>query len=255
MCGCYIIPEITKAKIIAVKGGLASLQDTVRSSIADWSDIIGDEIQITNEMQRIKKMRNDTDDVPEEEKSDQKHENINERLSELAKSLPTSIANELEIDEDNDSDNVEEKLAQEWSEHEGLLLRCFWELDGDFGSDLSKFKTNDRLFVSRGMTNSRPNTLMLSDENGIQVAVVANRYNCAYDDFMDAIESFYGRTLIPKIFGGAPLTAIIVNLEKYEHEKERQYLTVKIEQYPHHQCVVPHIEKLARNASPNAGHS
>lgn len=241
-----ISDETTKAKIAAVKGGLSSLQDTVRSSIADWSDIIGDEIQITNEMQRIKKMRNESDDSSDDEKGNKNNENINERLSALAKSLPTSIANELEIDEQNDSVDMEEILAHEWSNKSELLLHCFWEADGDFGADLSGMRINDRVFVSRGMTNSRPNTLMLSNAQGEQIAVVTNRYDCTYDEFMEAIESFYGRTLIPKIFGGTPLTAIIVELEEYEHHNLRQYLWVKIEQFPHHHCVVPHIEALIK---------
>lgn len=240
--------ELTKAKVNAVKGGLASLQDTVRSSIADWSDIIGDEIQIANEMQRIKKMRNDFDDSADEERNNQRNENVNDRLSELAKSLPASMANELEIDEEYELNDIEEELANDWSTNEGLILHGFWEPDAGFGSDLSQLKHDDRLFISRGMTNVRPNTLMLSNTDGNQLAVIINRYSGNYDEFLTAMESFYGRTLVPKIFGGNPLTGKVINIEDYDHEKERQYLTIKIDQHPQHECVIPYLEKALKES-------
>lgn len=232
--------EITRCKVVAVKGGLSAMQDTVRSSIADWSDIIGDEIHIAHEIEKLKKIRVESEDISTKDEEQSLTSNEVERarmLTQLTASLPKELANDLDFDEVDPIDEVVSNLAQDWAEDKKTSLRCFWELNSGFGSDLSGIKTGDRVCVARGMTEDRRGVLMLFNELDQQIAVVTNGFACKYDVFVEAMEEFYGRGFIPKVFGGAPLTAIVKDIEEYEHDKERQYLTVTIEQNPQHRCV------------------
>ncbi len=232
--------ELIKCKVVAVKGGLSSMQDTVRSSIADWSDIIGDEIHIANEIVKLKKIREESSDTQARGEGDSSSSSELARarkLAQLAESLPKELANDLDIEEVDPVDEVVSDLVQEWRENQETNLRCFWEIDSGFGSDLSGLKEGDRVFVAHGMTESRRGALMLVNDSDVQIAVVTNGSICGYDEFVEGMEEFYGRSFIPKIFGGSPPTAIIKNIEEYKHDNERQYLTVAIEQSPKHPCV------------------
>ena len=230
--------ELVKLKVTAVKGGLAAMQDTVRSSIADWSDIIGDEIQIANEINKLKKLRDNTDDfilnnVPI------KLEDINEKITQLLKSLPSEIASDMEFEDDGIVLESIENLAEQWIDEKQLVLHAFYDYNGKFGSDLTQLKIGDRLQLARGMTESRMGALMLWDNNNKQIAVVTNHCtnDCSYEDFVEAFEKFYGKTLIPSLLGGIPITVKVINIDEFDYVSQRQYLSVLVEQQPDHPCV------------------
>ncbi|MCX6074154.1 MAG: hypothetical protein NTY39_07545 [Campylobacterales bacterium] len=235
--------NIVKAKLIAVNGGLSAMQDTVRSSIADWSDIIGDEIQITHETNKLKKIRNDNDEV-NQHIDGSTTENITDKINALIQSLPKEIANDFESYEDTMIEECVEDIANQWLEERQLDLYCFWDSNGMFSSDVSSVKAGDRLSLSRGMTESRMGALMLFNDDNQQVAVVTNvcTNEATYEDFVEAFEAFYGRKLIPKVLNGKPLTVKVIKIEEFDHQSERQHLTVQVEQEPVHPCVFELID-------------
>lgn len=229
--------EIIKSKIIAVKGGLASMQDTVRSSIADWSDIIGDEIQISKEIDKLKKLRNDSMDIQNNQSTT--IEDVDAKINKLMESLPQELLRELEIENDNIVEECIEELADLWIENEGIILDCFWEKESTMIESIDALKVNDRLQLARGMTENRTGALMLYNDNHQQVAVVTNvcTNEAEYDDFVESLEKFYNRKFIPSMLNGNPLSVKILHIEDFNHESERQYLSVIIEKSPNHPCV------------------
>ncbi len=235
--------EVIKSKVIAVKGGLAAMKDTVRSSIADWSDIIGDEIQISNEINKLQKLRNESDDLTQDTESINIEE-VEEKINHLIESLPKELASEIETDEDSIIHESIENLADLWLEEGGTYLHCFWAENSDFGSDLNNIKVDDRLYLARGMTESRMGAFMLFNSENKQIAVVTNHCTteATYENFVEAFEEFYGRKLIPSVLNGIPLSVKVLEIEDYDHEAERQYLTVQVEQSPQHACVFENIE-------------
>lgn len=230
--------ELVKSKVTAVKGGLAAMQDTVRSSIADWSDIIGDEIQISNEINKLKKLRDNTDDVILNNEP-AKLEDVNEKITQLIESLPTEIASDIEFEDDGIVLESIENLADQWMEKEQLVLHAFYDYNGKFGSDLSQLEIGDRLQLARGMTESRMGALMLFNDDNKQIAVVMNHCtnNCNYENFVEAFEEFYGKKLIPSVLNGNPMTVKVIEIDEFNHESQRQNLSVLVEQQPEHPCI------------------
>jgi len=230
--------ELVKSKVTAVKGGLDAMQDTVRSSIADWSDIIGDEIQISNEINKLKKLRDNSDDIILNNEP-AKLEDVNEKIIQLIESLPTEIASDIEFEDDTIILESIESLAEQWMEDEQLVLDAFYDYNGKFTSDLTQLKIGDRLELARGMTESRMGALMLFNDDNKQIAVVMNHCtnDCNYETFAKAFEEFYGKKLIPSILNGNPMTVEVIEIDEFDHESQRQNLSVLVEQQPKHHCV------------------
>lgn len=228
---------ITRAKIIAVNGGLDAMKDTVASSIADWSDIIGDEIEITRELNKLKNLRSADEEAHQKVSNDSISTENEAKISELKKALPAELVSEFEIDEEDRAKAALEALNDNYHENNKLVLSGFWESDGGFANNLSDISVGHRVFVAKGIAGQRTGALIVFNDKDEQVAVVTNACYVpggSYDDFVDAIELFYDRTLIPKCFGGHPLTAIVESIEEYDHASERHHLTISIEQQPMH---------------------
>lgn len=218
----------------AVMMSLLSAQDAVNSSIADWGDIIGDEIHLTKEIDRLKGLRKSADKFEREyldnlkvkKKSD---EDIIKEISELKSALPPS----LRIDEDDDKsyqyELAETLLKNEIEETGKIMLRGFWEKDDSFSGDLSAINPGDKLYISRGFTENRPNVILTFDENDNWVGVITNKFiqeddeiSLDYDSFLDFFEYCIGYKLTPKQFGGVPLPITIeeiddINEHGYKH--------------------------------------
>lgn len=222
--------EIVKAKAITIKSGLLSIQDTVKSSIADWSDVIGDEIKIADEIKKLRKMRDDTEEL----NSSSQIDFINKKINKLEESLSSDIANHLEEDEEEMYNETISELISNYIENGNKIhFECFWEKNAGFSNEFLNLKIGDKLSLSRGMTESRTGALMLfKDEE--QVAVVTNPCNSSnsYDMFVEAFEEIYGRTLLPKFFNGMPLTVKIVNIYDIKEDPDRQYFDIIVEDDP-----------------------
>ncbi|EGR0167536.1 hypothetical protein ACU6D0_000818 [Vibrio alginolyticus] len=225
--------EVTRAKVIAVRGGLDSMKDTVGSSIADWGDIIGDEIQISREVNKLKHLRSAEEEQSTSVSSHQKPTETDTKISQLLESLPPELQRELELE---DVDNVGagiELLQDNWHDDRALYLDSFWEKDGGFTNDLKKLSVGDVVFVAKGIAGNRNGTLMVYNGDHEQVGVIVNcchEVGCNYDDFVSVVEHFYDSLLIPKCFGGTPLKATIESMdESNTTTSNRQYFTIRIE--------------------------
>lgn len=231
--------EVVHSKVIAIKGGLSSMKDTVRSSIADWSDIIGDELEISKEINKLQKIRNEDIEINKDLTNDKTQERDKEIIR-LKEQLPHEFLNELEIDEDFIIENSIEMLAEIWYENNNIILDCFWEEDSGFASPKDILKVDKKFQLARGMTEDRMGALMIYDDNNQVIAVATNilsEEDISYDIFVEAMEQFYGRKFIPKVLNGNPLSAKVINIEDFSEKTERIYFQVEIEKIPEHPII------------------
>ncbi|WP_444909426.1 hypothetical protein [Microbulbifer sp. TRSA005] len=224
----------------AVMMSLLSAQDAVNSSVADWGDIIGDEIHLTKEIDRLKGLRKSADKFEREyldnlrvrNKSD---EEILKEISELKAELPASLKVEDDEDDSYQYELAESLLRSEIENTGRIELRGFWEKDDSFKGDLSNIKPGDTLYISRGFTESRPNVMLAFDESDNWVGIITNKFiqeddeiHMDYDSFLDFFEHCIDYKLTPKHFGGTPLPikmAEIDDINEAGYQHFRAYLS------------------------------
>lgn len=223
------LPELTGIRV-----GLMSTQDAVRSSIADWSDIIGDEIEVANEIERLKrsKIENDIEldyvGVNQATSASALEGKIAELKNELPQELRISVGDEPE-------DGVEKALKflrSEIKEHEKLNLAAFWDAKDSFNKDAAHIKVGDTVYIAYGLTKNRNASMLVYDQDGNWIAVVTNLcadIGCDYDDFFEALAKLYHQSLLPRSFGGTPLQATVTETEELDEKLKRQYFYIQIE--------------------------
>lgn len=227
----------------AVMMSLLSAQDAVNSSVADWGDIIGDEIKLTKEIERLKGLRKSADKFEREYLDNLRVINndkeIFKKLAELRAELPTS----LRVEEESDAYQYElaTKILDEEVENTGeISLSGLWEEGDSFAGDLSNVTTGDTLFIAKGYTDNRPNVLMVFDKDNKWVGIITNKLIQAHDDinmnyseFLEFFEDYINYCLIPAQFGGTPLPITITEIHKVnEHGYQHFDATLSMSDIP-----------------------
>jgi hypothetical protein len=212
---------------------LMSAQDAVNSSIADWGDIIGDEIHLTKEIIRLKALRKSADKFEKEYldnlgKSKKEDEDLEREINELKSRLPAS----LRLEEDNKEriyEMAEYYLNEEMNTTGKIVLTGFWEENDTFSGNLSNVSVGDTLYISRGFTENRRNVLLAYDKEDKWVGVITNKFmsyhddiDIDYDSFLEFFEHCLDYAFIPKSFGGTPLPIKITEKEEI-NENGHQY--------------------------------
>lgn len=213
---------------------LLSAQDAVNSSIADWGDIIGDEIHLTKEIARLKNLRKGADKIEKEYidnlkiKSSHDDEIIRE-IRWLKSELPSS----LQIEEDDEPNYFEISAAllnKEINETQEIKLQGFWDKDDSFSMDLSNVSEGDTLFISRGFTENRRNVLLAHDADGNWLGVITNKFLdyddeflIDYDSFLDLFEDCIEYQLTPKAYGGNPLPITVTKIKDIDEQNYQRF--------------------------------
>lgn len=226
------------SKLEAIDISIINAQDTVRSSIADWTDIIGDEIEVTNEVRRLKKTRSYQSEIDSDlnQPTNDSLEIIREeQIEKLQSSLPAEIRVSLAEEEKDPFEAGVEHLADIWSSRKTLELNGFWEKTDSFSASPATLKTGDTITIARGMTSHRNGVLLTYDKDDNWFGVILNPcvdIHVDYDTFVSAFETFYGRELLPTTFGGTPLKATILEIYELDGTTERQHFRVDIKALP-----------------------
>lgn len=233
-------------RLDTIRASLMNAQDTVKSSIADWSDIIGNEIEVANEIERLKAQQDDVDEsgvdkvIGRQESQHQLAPSVSNKIAELVKDLPPELRLSIENRDDDDfTEEAKEYLAEQWKEKKGIELRAFWSPADTLKKNLDDISVGDTVFVARGITEHRDGALLVYDNNDNWIGVVLNdcfNVGCGYNDFIRVLEEFFGRPLLPRMFAGNPIAAVVTDVEQFDTELERQYFTVFIDKLPYHEC-------------------
>ena len=219
--------EDLKSCLSVAKFSLVNAQDTINSSISDWADIIEDELEISTQIERLESSSIDNG------KDRSANENITQKIAALSKKLPPELRHKVS-GERSKIEQVKEAvvfLGKKILDDEFIKLGGFWEPRKGFMKDLSGISVGSKVYVARGITDTRPEAILIYNEEGESLAVVTNRCSelrAPYDVFADAIDEVFGRTLRPKMFGGHPVQAEVIEIQDFDPKSERQYLYVKI---------------------------
>ncbi len=232
-----LLSDSLKETISIVRAGLASTQDNIRSSIADWSDVIGDEIEVANEVERLANIRDEItthDAKPAKSSGDdrlnKKLEEINAQISELKDQLPKEIANSI-----LDSDEAEEfgyrdavKMMQDESSSGRLVFWVYWESQDTLTGDPHNLKVGDKLQIARALTRHRSDVL-LAHLDGKSIGVVLNKYGdyeCSYENFLLAFRTFADSSLLLDLHESIEAQVTEIDeIEEHDEGKEEKLLT------------------------------
>jgi len=225
-------------KVTVIRVSLLNCQDTVKSSIADWSDIIGDEIEVANEIERLKNIRGE---IARPDKKDLKSisdkdienqvDDLNAKIEQLYQNLPAELRISLQ-DEDMEVqlEDCLRKLINEFDKTGYITFEAFWEYDDNFMRKIDGMKEGDILFVAKGFTDQRDSTLLVYDNNNLTMGVILNEcVEYEYDLFMRSMTIYFDQPLLPKYFRGNPINATIIKIKPAEKliENERQYFYLR----------------------------
>lgn len=223
-----------------MKANLTNAQDTISSSIYDWSDIIEDEIEISAQIEKLERSISAKRDEPNEinaaaeiEKLSNYAKNAEAEIKKLSNKLPPSLRQTVR-EPQNHSSLIKEAISylrQQVADNGHLDMNAFWATNDGFMSEPGKLKIGDVVYIARGFTKNRTGALLAYDSVGNSVGVITNRCTAqktAYDTFADAMDDIFQKQLRPKQFGGVPVEAIVTEIEDFDAKLDRRYFKVRI---------------------------
>jgi hypothetical protein len=208
------------------------IRSSIKSSISDWGDIIGEEISKFEQIEKLETEQNMLLASPKN--SDDSHDNSDpllttdllqqikendEKLSALVASLPYPL--QIISKKERPRDEVVKYLSNLEKEIEStgaLAVNGFW--DPSFEKDIREFKVGDLLHVRTGDTGDRSGILVAYDKHGKSVAVITNKIHSRYYIFREAIFRVLERSEFD-----VEITSISADDDK---KSDRHYFTAKI---------------------------
>lgn len=209
-----------------VRANLVNAQNTVSSSIYDWSEIIEDEIEISAQIEKLERSISTKRDEPNEK-------NTAAEIEKLSNKLPPSLRQTVRepLNSRTQTLDAENYLRQQVVNNGHLDMNAFWASNDGFMSESSKLNVGDVVYIARGFTKNRTGAILAYDRDENSVGVITNRcsaLNAAYDTFADALDEIFQKQLRPKQFGGSPVEAVVTEIEEFDAKNKRQYFKVQI---------------------------
>jgi hypothetical protein len=169
------------------------IRESIRSSISDWADLIGEEIETVEQIRTIREQQaveqQSAQLAASPEKIEQEKE-ASQRIDYLLSTLPKSLKIATE-DLDNEYlssfERGRKKLQMELSEKGYIELRGFY--DSAFERDIYDFIEGETLHVKIGDNHGgRVGALMAYDDYGRSVGVILNKFPGIAMNYMDAVD-------------------------------------------------------------------
>lgn len=199
----------------AIQEVARGIQATTTSSIADWADIIGDEIATVEKIERIRQEGGPpTDGLIQValESSRDSAAKVNEMKSSLADSLqkmnslletlPASLqpAARKERDEKEDEGRTELLIWDEIHDHGSIVMTGFWSPEAGYklDQDIRQCDPAQPFVVELEYRDGERGPLVLKDQQGHAVGRITNKYSVSsYDTFAKALFDVIGAGRIP----------------------------------------------------------
>jgi hypothetical protein len=173
-----------------------NIKETIKSSIADWADIIGEELEL---VEKIEMKENEFDfsflDSTSKEKTNMMLEELRDTRSEINKlveRLPASLKMSTTNSFDVQLKKNQDLLYKKYNRNGYLELDGFWE--DDFEKDICDLNIGDKIYVSISDVGSRSGAFIAYDEEGKSVGVITNNLRTRYQLFSLALIEFLGKS-------------------------------------------------------------
>lgn len=201
------------------------IRESIRSSISDWADIIGEEIETVEKIQKIREKQ-------ELEKfnnvSLESSENLPDRnevvVEELISTLPSSLkitADELRDDYASRINRGKAKLKREEKRKGYVEVKGFYESPLD--RDIYDFNEGDILQVRIGDDNdSRVGALIAYDNENNSVGIIVNKMTTIAQSYFDAVD------ILIHYLGRSTFRIEILDIDRSNEIHGRHYFTGKI---------------------------
>ncbi len=224
-------PELSH-EIDVIRQIAIGIQDAVRSSIADWGEIIGDEITAVEKIEEIRTKKSrllmETDSRrlqqqpnPRDLAISESLKELNQQLTELRKGLPASLQLLEESDEsDNTWGQTTLEFVEELQSNNSIELLCFWEPDRGFERLAKELRIGEKLNFAIGDIGPRIAALVARDESGKSVGAVFNTSMASpYHEFM---------AVVATMMGSSKFSGEVVSFDEQDTSSERVYFRVKL---------------------------
>lgn len=209
--------------------------DTAKSSVADWADLIGDEISTLERIESLRRQESGELDASGtrhetgigQGDADAKHrvdDTTSSNVKKLIEGLPPALRMEASKIGRHDSGYLDKKqrFKDSMQKNGYVELQGFWEPD-KFNDSIEKLSERDDAQVSVGDAGRRTTVLLLLNENGNSVGVITNdleRWGLgAYSDFLHAVTRSVGSSCFP---------VKVTHIEPQPKATSRIYFTVRI---------------------------
>lgn len=182
--------------------------DTARSSIGDWSDIIGDEISTIDKIEELRSREQQLLKEPdildlkttslnqEEIKSDISIEiqDLERLQQDLIDSLPSTLkfTTKEERDIERPSRQLFDLLQRDYKKDGYIEFDGFWESESGFDGQFSEITPENKLNVRIGDASRRQSIFLVLDSSEKPIGMLIYKYrftgpSCDYGEFMSAV--------------------------------------------------------------------
>jgi hypothetical protein len=212
--------------------GLDAAQDNVRSSIADWGDVIGDEIHVAREVSRLKGLREvEKDPTGRIEASSSDLAELNKQIQALKEKLPATIRAEVDADEFDFSEaatGIRNRLL-----NNQLVFSVYWDALDSWDRTPNDVSVGDSVLVARVITENRGEVLIVYDKDHHKVGVVINDFGddgIPYDNFTMTMRDVFGSLMVERSTALKATVLEILPLRKPKgpDEEEGQHFRILI---------------------------
>jgi hypothetical protein len=213
---------ITNPELEVIQAIGENIQNTIKSSIADWADIIGEEIST---IKKIEKLENEKTELLKENREENatkvdlvlsKFSEQEKKISELINTLPESLQIEKELKKTSNNSIKEniELLKENIKENGGLKLRGFNDKTYDKDA-FKKLEVGDKLEIKTSDVAKRVGSLNAFSGKK-PIGVIVNKLGNEYHEQTQAIY---------RVLKTSSFKSIVIEIED-ENENGRTYFSV-----------------------------
>ncbi len=176
-------PEDKYHALDVVKAIVVDINQTIQSSVSDWTDVIGDELLTLQKIQSLEEEKNKIINEPpptEPNKITERLENLENSINKLASTLPPKLRYQTK-ETPFDHEEAAQKMIEAFHSDTGLRLNAFW--DTSFEVDPCNMKKGEKVYVAVDSINRRIGALIVKNSKGKAVGVVTNNLGSSYENF------------------------------------------------------------------------
>lgn len=195
----------TKHELEIIDAITESIHETIISSIADWGEIIGEElksIEKIEEFEREKMLLTQKSHLEYSPNSSDEKDKLLVEIEEksgMIEKLLSELPVEMQLNEKDKQSTSYSSLSNSALEEMDMLgfikLKCFWREDF-FDTDINSYNLGDKLVVEVGSLKSSTKVLLVKDKSGHILGQVLNYFgdkSVKYSTFRDWIIHYLGR--------------------------------------------------------------